>query len=118
MNLLEAADCDTLMVLDCCHSGSAARGVSRNTTEILAAATQNEPSWSGQRAYSKLLKRKLKEKSARPFTAFELHEEMLAASKAPLSGDPNNLEATPDHGFAQRSRTTSILLKPLDQGTV
>jgi hypothetical protein len=118
INLLETADCDTLMVLDCCHSGSAARGVSRNTTEILAAATRNEPSWSGPRAYSKLLKKKLSEKSVRPFTAFELHEEMLVASKAPLSGDPNNLEATPDHGFTQRSRTTSILLKPLDQGMV
>ncbi|KAF2691328.1 hypothetical protein K458DRAFT_455685 [Lentithecium fluviatile CBS 122367] len=92
--------------------------VSKSTTEILAAASRNAPSYSGPRAYSKLLKKKLKEKSFRPFTAFELHEEMLAASKAPLSGDSNNLEATPDHGFTQRSRTASILLKPLEPVTV
>ncbi|KAL9083183.1 MAG: hypothetical protein Q9165_008626 [Trypethelium subeluteriae] len=118
INLLDVANCDTIMILDCCFSGTAARGVSKKTTKILAAATRNEPSWSGPRAYSKLLKRKLKEKSIRPFTAFELHEEMLVASKAPLSGDPNNLEATPDHGFTRRSRPTSILLKPLDKGLV
>ena len=113
---LEAAGCDTLMVLDCCHSGSATRGKPEKTTEILAAATRNHASWSGSRSYSKLLKRKLKEKSVRPFSAFELHEEMLAASKAPLSRDPNNLIATPEHGFTKGSRTKSIVLKPLDQG--
>ncbi|ORY11439.1 hypothetical protein BCR34DRAFT_587936 [Clohesyomyces aquaticus] len=102
----------------CCHSGSAARGVSKNTIEVLAAATRNEPSGSGPRAYSKLLVKKLKQMSVRPFTAFQLHEEMLAASKAPLSQDPNNLEATPDYNFTQKSKRTPILLKPLDRDTV
>jgi hypothetical protein len=110
---LENAACNSLMMIDCCFSGTAARGTSESTNEILAAATPNAPSYSGDRAYSKLLATELMTMPV-PFTAYALHEKMLAASKSRLSDNPNHLLATPDHGYTVRSRQRSILLRPLE----
>ena len=43
-----------------------------------------------------------------------LYERMRDAAMARLSDDPNNLWATPDHGYTEISRQQSILLRPLE----
>lgn len=108
------ADCDSLMILDCCHAATAARGWQRSTNEILAAAVKDAPSWFGLRAYSKLLKKKLQIMQKRgPFTVLQLHEEMEKHSATLSWEDSEALLATPAHGYAGGSSHRTIRLDAL-----
>ncbi|KAH7080945.1 hypothetical protein FB567DRAFT_532152 [Paraphoma chrysanthemicola] len=111
---LKLCEADCLVVVDCCYSGSTiTRGGARTITEILAASTRESPSYSGARAYSKLLKKILTSTNL-PCSVKDIHEEMLAASRLnPAVQNPNVLLATPDHGWVGNSLDRSIRLKPL-----
>jgi hypothetical protein len=103
------------MILDCCHAATAARGHVSGINEILAASVRDAPSWSGWRAYSKLLRKKLEimRERGRPFTVQELHEQVMKHSGPSSREDPDALIATPDHLFAAGSGTRSIRLDKL-----
>lgn len=78
-----------------------------------AASTRESPSYSGARAYSKLLKNKLETMSL-PFSVEELYDDMLSASRLrPINKNGGTLLATPDHGWAGNSLKQSIRLQPL-----
>ncbi|KAH7066693.1 hypothetical protein BKA63DRAFT_125837 [Paraphoma chrysanthemicola] len=111
---LELSEADCLVVVDCCYSGSTiTRGGARTITEILAASTRESPSYSGARAYSKLLEHILAT-TGLPCSAQDIHDEMLAASRLnPAVQNPNVLLATPDRGWAGNSLRRSIRLNPL-----
>ncbi|KAL9093892.1 MAG: hypothetical protein Q9165_003815 [Trypethelium subeluteriae] len=111
---LEDADCDTLMIIDCCYSGSAVtRGVPNTTNEVLAAVGPDAPSYFGTHAYSRAIKSKLSDMKI-PFTAQQLHEALLDESRQkPISQHADTPLAIPDHGFAGESRKRSIHFKEL-----
>jgi hypothetical protein len=111
---LELSEADCLLIIDCCHSGtSITRGEATTINEILAASTHESPSYSGSRAYSKLLKAKL-ESISLPCSVEQIHQEMLSASRLrPISQSAGALRATPDHGWAGDSLPRSIRLRPL-----
>jgi hypothetical protein len=109
--IIEDARCDSLMILDCCHAGNAARKTQRSTNEVLGACAPSDVSYFGIRAYSKMVKKKL-ENMPTPLTVFDLHEALLKESQKPLNNDNYDaLIATPVRGFAGGSRT--ITLRPL-----
>jgi hypothetical protein len=100
--------------MDCCFSGTTiTRGQARTVNEILAASTRESPSYSGSRAYSKLLRNKFATISV-PCSVQQIHDDMLSASRLkPAIKTDNALLATPDHGWAGNSLRRSIRLKPL-----
>lgn len=106
------ANLDSLMILDCCHSANAIRGQSKTINEVLAAATRESPSYSGARAYSKMLVKKLNTMKL-PFTVADLHEEMKRECLPSLVENPDALIATPDHGWVGSSGARSIMLREL-----
>jgi hypothetical protein len=108
---IEDANCDSLMTLDCCHAGNASRSLPQNTNEILAASVPEASSYSGARAYSKMLKKKL-EMLPIPFTALQLHEEMVKERNKPMSQNPDSLIATPRHGYAGNGGGRTVILRP------
>jgi len=108
-------DCDALMIIDCCYAGNAARDESQQKTkEILGASQADSPAWSGPRAFSKLLKRKL-ESIPIPFTVSHLYQEMVDEFETLplLSKNPEALIARPSHGWAGGSDCRTIHLMPL-----
>jgi hypothetical protein len=112
--MIVQANCDSPMILDCCHAATAARGWQNSTNEILAASVKDMPSWTGMRAYSKLLKRKLQMMQKKgPLTASQLHEEMMKHSATQTKTDPVALLATPAHGYAGCSSYKTIRLDAL-----
>ena len=94
----------------------AARGLVLGTNEVLAASVRGgAPSWSGARAYSRLLREKLviMHKRGRLFTVYQLYKEIMKHS-GPTSGqDKQALISTPDHAFAGGMGNRSIRLSEL-----
>lgn len=113
-HMIVKADCDSLMIIDCCYAATAIRGTVKSTNEVLAASVRDAPSYQGPHAYSKLLTKKLKIMRERvPFTVYELHEEMEKHSGRTSTEDPEALLATPAHGFAGATGHRTIRLDAL-----
>jgi hypothetical protein len=113
-NVLEQAESDVLILLDCCHAGTAATSEGNGVTELISACAYNsQANGVGSYSFTKELIIELRELSRRPmFTVAELYKNVFGRiqSRKPEDEDmrerhpaPIHLSLTQDHPRYPRS---------------
>ncbi|EHY52500.1 hypothetical protein ABEF92_006004 [Exophiala dermatitidis] len=71
--LLENAECDTLIILNCCYAGNAVLGPKRGTTEILAASDRDTQTGTLEKSFLRVVVEELVRLSVSAFNVETLH---------------------------------------------
>ena len=103
--MLKRAECDVLILLDCCFASSAVRGEPKGINEIIAACgRESETVPKGDKTFTKNLIRKMKSFGDQPFAAVEIYKRMIK--------DRKRLLASPHYHNLSGHKKPSVILVP------